>query len=580
MGWCIGKSVYRKDTHEKVTGAAKYTAHYSTTTMHKIKLVVSSHTHAKLTKIDTSNAWKIPGVRAILLGQSLPLTGDDIKDRPILAFERVRYHGEPIAAVVADHPHQAKKAAELIEVIYEPLPVVHSPKEALLPDAKLVHEGLATYEKIEYVYPEPDSNIADRVNVRKGDGYRGFSHSELLFVFERAMDILARKLVIPPLEFRKENAILPGHTSPTQTPFNASSVVNLPACLEKLAELMNWKEGSLVHVEDDKVRVKGISCSRKTSSIDSGTSSGVVLLFNLDGSINILSGIVEIGMGTKTILAQLLAEKLKMDIRKIHIQMEVNTQTMPEHYKTAASRGTLMAGRAIVKAADDAIQQLKNIAAQVLICSPDDLEVGDEKIYVGEEPDTFVNVKYVCYDYKYPNGFAIGGQIISKGNYTSRHLTHLDRETGVGKTGPGYTVGAQGVEVEFDQRNFTYRILKAYSVIDAGKVLNSKAALGQVMGEMSIGQNHGSSEVQNPRLRTYASYRYGDHPDYIVHFIETPHIDGPFGARGVSESGVIGMPAALANSLSLAAGVILHQLSLTPESIWREKKVGIADDLV
>ena len=80
-----------------------------------------------------------------------------------------------------------------------------------------------------------------------------------------------------------------------------------------------------------------------------------MLLFNPDGSVNILSGIVEIGMGTKTILAQLLAEKLKMDINKIHVQMEVNTQTTPEHYKTAASRGTLMAGRALLKAADDAI---------------------------------------------------------------------------------------------------------------------------------------------------------------------------------------------------------------------------------
>ncbi|NEU32510.1 xanthine dehydrogenase family protein molybdopterin-binding subunit [bacterium LRH843] len=778
MSWCIGKSVHRKDALEKVTGTAKYTADYTSPDMLHIKLVVSSHAHAKLKKIDTSKAKEVSGVRAIILGNSTPLTGDEVKDRPILAFEKVRYYGEPIAAVVADHPYQAKKAAELIEVTYEPLPVVHSPKEAIHPQATLLHKGLATYKKIEYVYPEPNSNIANRVKIRKGDveqafnessiiieeqfsfspsdhiametrsviakiepdgsvhltsstqapyrikekmssyfnldqgkivvnapfvgggfggkvaihleliaylataavggravklhytreedmttapgrigldatiklgatkdgkltgakivylfdsgaysdkgtmickaaaatctgpynidhlwcdslsvytnhpyatAYRGFSHSEVLFAFERAMDILAKKLDLDPLAIREKNAILPGHITPTQVQLNTSSIGDLPRCIEKLKELMNWDKGSVIQVGTHTVKAKGISCSWKTSTIQSGANSGVTLLFNPDGSINILSGIVEIGMGTKTILAQLLAEKLKMDINKIHVQMTVNTETTPEHYKTAASRGTLMAGRALLKAAEDVIQQLKQIASHVLICSLDDLEVGYEKVYVRDEPDTFVSMKDICYGYKYPNGYAIGGQIIGRGSYTLRQLTHLDRDTGIGKTGPEYTIGAQGVEVEFNTRDFTYKIIKAYSVIDAGKVLNEKAALGQVMGAMSMGLNHASGEtfvfneegvVLNPRLRTYGSFRFGDHPDYAVHFFEFPHLDGPFGARGVGESGLIGMPAALANSLSIACGAELNQLPLTPEYIWSEMKAVTTDDFV
>ena len=67
-------------------------------------------------------------------------------------------------------------------------------------------------------------------------------------------------------------------------------------------------------------------------------------------------------------------------------------------------------------------------------------------------------------------------------------------------------------------------------------------------------------------------FRYGDHPEYIVHFIETPHIDGPYGARGIGEHGLIGMPAALANSLSIAAEVELTNLPLTPELIWKVKQ--------
>ncbi|MFC0560257.1 xanthine dehydrogenase family protein molybdopterin-binding subunit [Halalkalibacter alkalisediminis] len=770
MSWSIGKSIIRKEAFEKVTGAAKYTDDYSTKEMLHIKLVVSSHAHAKIKEIDTTKAREVPGVRAIILGQPFPLTGEEISDRPPIAFEKVRYHGEPLAAVIADDPVQAKKAAELVEVTYEVLPVVNSPKEALDPNAPLIHENLATYEKIEHVYPEPDTNIADHTKIRKGnmeqgwkesdvtveanfsfgpsdhiametrcviaeikpdgvvvfssatqspymikklmsdyfdlvegkiivktplvgggfggkvavqleliaymatlavggrpvkllntreedmitspvhigldakiklgatnDGrltaaeiqylfdtgaysdkgatisraaavtctgpykleniwcdslciytnhpyataYRGFSHSELLFVFERAMDMLAQKLKIDPLEFREKNAFLPGHTTPTQIRLNESTVGNLPKCIDQLKQLMNWNEGQVLQVNDRKIKAKGISCIWKTSTIDSEASSGVVLTFNADGSINILSGVVEIGTGTKTVLAQLLAEKLRMDINKIYVKMEIDTQTTPEHWKTVASRGTLMAGRALLKAADDAIDQLKDIASRVLMCSPDDLEVGNEMVYVRDEPDTFIHVKNICHGYKYPNGYSIGAQIIGRGNYTLRHLTHLEHKTGIGKPGPEYSVGAQGVEIEFDTRDYTYKILNAYSVLDIGKILNNKSAQGQVMGAMSMGLNFGSSEtfvfsedgkILNPRLRTYVPFRYGDHPEYFVHFIETPHIDGPYGARGVGEHGLIGMPAALANSLSIAAGVDLNKLPLTPEFIWKEKK--------
>ncbi|AOY74618.1 xanthine dehydrogenase family protein molybdopterin-binding subunit [Clostridium formicaceticum] len=770
MGLSIGKSVFRKESLEKVTGTAKYTDDYSIKNMLHIKLVISPYAHAKIINIDSTKALEIPGVRGIIVGQPFPLTGEEIKDRPPIAYDKVRYHGEPVAAVVADTALQAKRAAELIEVAYEPLPVVNSPKDALLPNATLVHENLAVYEKIEHVYPEANTNIADRTKIRKGsmeegwkisdvtieadfsfsqsdhiametrcviaeirpDGYvvftsatqspymikklmkdyfqleegkiivntplvggayggkvplqleliaymvsaavggrpvkllntreedmitspvhiglnahiklgatkdgqltaaeilyvfdtgaysdkgatisraaavtstgpyhidhlkcdslcvytnhpyvtayRGFGHSELLFVFERAMDMLAKKLKMDPMELRMKNAILPGHTTPTQIRLNESTVGNLPNCIGTLKHLMQWNEGQVIQLNDGKVRAKGISCIWKTSTIDSEAGSGIILVFNGDGSVNIESGVVEIGMGTKTVLAQLLAEKLKIDINKIHVKMEVDTQTIPEHWKTVASRGTLMAGRALLKAADDVIVQLKDIASRVLMCSPDDLEVENEMVYVRDEPDIFIKIKDICHGYKYPHGYSIGAQVIGRGQYTLRHLTHLDHETGIGRPGPEYTVGAQGVEIEFDTRDYTYKILKAYSVIDAGKVLNMKLAEGQVMGAMEMGLNFGSSEtfifdeggkVLNPRLRTYTPFRYGDHPEYIVSFVETPHIDSAYGARGLGEHGLIGMPAALANALSVASEVELNKLPLTPESIWMQKR--------
>ena len=212
--------------------------------------------------------------------------------------------------------------------------------------------------------------------------FRGFAHSEVLFAFERTMDILARKINIDPLELRLKNAIRPGDTTPTQVVLNHSTVGNAAACIRRLKELMKWEQGQLIKLENGKILAKGISCVWKNSTIDPNSSSGVIITFNPDGSVNVISGVVEIGTGTKTILAQIVAEKLQIDIEQVHVQMNVHTQNTPEHWKTVASRGTLMAGRAAQSAADDAIRQLKHIASIVLQSSTKDLEVASGRVYV------------------------------------------------------------------------------------------------------------------------------------------------------------------------------------------------------
>lgn len=411
--------------------------------------------------------------------------------------------------------------------------------------------------------------------------FRGFSHSELSFAIERTMNLLAEKLKLDPLELRRINAIRPGDLTPTQVKLNKSKVGDLPACIAKLKERMKWNEGEVVPVNDRVVKVKGISCSWKTSTIDTNASSGAILTFNRDGTINLMSGVIEIGMGTKTVLAQILAERLKMDVNHIYVRMEVDTQTTPEHWKTVASRGTFMGGKAVLEAADDVIRQLKEIAACVLRAPIEDLEVADSRVFLRDDPETGVHFKEICYGYTYPNGNAIGGQIIGRGNYILRGLTHLDPETGKGKPGPEWTVTAHGVEVEFDRKDLTYKLLKAVSVIDIGKVLNEKAAIGQVMGAMSMGLAFAGREtfvidelgrILNPQLRTYRPLRYGEQPEYIVDFVETPQLDAPYGARGVGEHGLLGMPAALGNALSRAIGVPINHLPLTPELLWKTKE--------
>lgn len=418
--------------------------------------------------------------------------------------------------------------------------------------------------------------------------YRGFGHAEFTFCMERMMDKLAASLQMDPIELRLKNAISPGDLSPTQSKITLSNTGNLTDCILRLKELTNWQEDRVVKMDNGMIRAKGMSCFWKTSTSPTDASSGVILTLNTDGSINLNCSAVEIGPGMKTTLAQILAEKMKMDVEKIHVVMNVDTQVSPNHWKTVASMTTFMVGNAVIRAAEDLIYQLRSIASVVLRCPPDDLDIKDQKIYLRDRPEIYVSFKDVVYGYMYPDGTCIGGQIIGRGSYIMRHLKTLDKETGKGKTGASWTVGAQAVEIEYDPKRYTYRLLKAITVIDVGKVINPKTATGLIMGGMSMGLGLATREeflyddvgvLEDTSLRTYKLIRFGEHPQYIVDFIETPQSDGPFGARGMGEHGILGMPAAFANAISLAAKAEFDMIPISPELIWKTKTGGKYDPI-
>ncbi|MDP4157276.1 MAG: molybdopterin-dependent oxidoreductase, partial [Bacillota bacterium] len=175
----IGKSVIRKEAWDKVTGRAKYTHDYQSIGMLSVRKVISPYGHARITAIDTAEAYHVPGVRAIVTGENLPLIGEAIRDRPPIAVDKVRYHGEPVALVVADTADQAMKAAALVKVSYELLPVVNSPTQAFQKDAPLVHEKLGDYKKEEDSSPVAGTNIASLIKIRKGSMEKGWADSEV-----------------------------------------------------------------------------------------------------------------------------------------------------------------------------------------------------------------------------------------------------------------------------------------------------------------------------------------------------------------------------------------------------------------
>jgi CO/xanthine dehydrogenase Mo-binding subunit len=139
----------RADYLEKVTGTAVYASDIEIPNMLHGKILRSTVPHARIGNIDTSAALAIPGVVAILTGDDLRnLPGNSmrwglsLRDRPVIALEKVRYVGDPVAAVAALDEATAEEALDAIVVTYEPLPYITSAREALAPDAPLVHEEM------------------------------------------------------------------------------------------------------------------------------------------------------------------------------------------------------------------------------------------------------------------------------------------------------------------------------------------------------------------------------------------------------------------------------------------------------
>ncbi len=763
----LGQSAARKDAADKVHGTTRYTDDHRLAGQLYAALVTSPVAHAIIESIDTSKARALEGVRGVFTGEDFPyLVGIYLGDKPPLARERVRYFGEPVAAVVADDERTAHEAAALVKVTYDEQPPIGSPREALAEDAPVLHPDLDDYIRIPAILPEPGTNVSHRTRIRKGDAdaafseadvivegeysfppkdhtamepriataeirsdgqvvirsstqspygvrgimsrsfgippgritvqvaeigggfggkagvqleplayllsrgvggrpvrlsntreqdmvsspggpgmqskvrfgakadgtlvaaeieflydsggyadyavnvaraggysctgpyripnvkadslsvytnhpfataYRGFGHIEMTYCVERTMELLAEKLNMDAVALRRKNAVLPGDTTPSQSELDANTG-NLPECIDRVSRALEWNEGALQQVDEHTVRAKGISCYWKAPAIPTFTDAGAIVSFNEDGSVNLVTGAVEIGQGIYTGLAQVVAERLGITPDDVHVVTEVMTDRSTHDWTTAASRTLMMCGRAAISAVDDAVSQIKRVAAAPLRCPEEDLEVSGGRVYIADEPSRGLSLSEVANGYVYPDGNAIGGPVIGRGKYIARHLSHLDPKTGEGRPGLEWTLGAEGVELEVDRRDGSYRILRSVCAMDVGKVINPALARGQIVGAMAMGIGYTMREalefdsrqrVLNRKLRDYKLLRYGEHPEYTVEFVETPQNDGPFGARGLGEQGIIGMPGALSAAFSRAVGTQLNDMPITPEKLWR-----------
>ena len=179
----VGQSETRVDGVRKVTGFSRYTDDLKLSGMLYARIKKSPYPHAKILKIDTSKAEKLPGVKVVITGKDVPnRVGLYLEDKTFLAIDKVRFIGEPVAAVAAESEEIAEEAISLIEVDYEELPAVFSPLEGIKPDAPLIHEDLSSYKHASIILPQSGTNISNHYKIRKGDAQKGFKEAD--FVFE------------------------------------------------------------------------------------------------------------------------------------------------------------------------------------------------------------------------------------------------------------------------------------------------------------------------------------------------------------------------------------------------------------
>jgi len=409
-----------------------------------------------------------------------------------------------------------------------------------------------------------------------GTAYRGFGHLEILWGIERAMDLMARKLGMDPAEFRRRNLLKEGDTTITGENFTPGHG-NPHQCLESVTQAIEWGTPSEPSLEAHKVRGKGLAMLHKAPAMPTYTSCAVVIKMDEDGGADILVSGVDYGQGTYTVLRQIAAEELRIPVEKIHITWECDTAFSPYDWQTVASRFAYMGGNAVIEAADDCLRQIRAVAARALDVDAEDLVCENERVYPKYQPERALTYSQLTLGYTFENGNSIGGPIIGHGRFIATGLTHLDPETGQGLPAQYWTYGAHAVEIEVDTQTGAIEVLNIITALDAGKVLNPKLCIGQVVG--GVVQGLGSALWEGFVFDEHGRFLNAGFVDYKIPtakdiplrtqqiLLENPQPGGPYGARGVAEHPMISVPSAIGNALYDALGIEFNTLPLNYERI-------------
>jgi CO/xanthine dehydrogenase Mo-binding subunit len=407
-----------------------------------------------------------------------------------------------------------------------------------------------------------------------GGAMRGFGAPQANFVHESLIDELAEIMDMDPYEIRFKNALRLGAETVTGQVFYHS--VGLKDAMKKARQVFSWDvhRNPLPLPEDlqGMEKRKGVGMSIGWYRTGTGAYSegcGANLHLQEDGSVILYQGLVEMGQGSHTVLAQIAAEALGVELEDVRV-VNPDTDIAPESGPTVASRSTTLGGMAILEAAKQIREPLLASAAEILGVSAENLAAKNRLIYDKNNPNHCVTLREAATKAK-----LAGRRMMGQGWWTPP-VSSLDPETGQGNANFVYSYSAQMAEVEVDLKTGEVEVIRTVSAYDIGKAINPNTLEGQIEGGVSMGLGYALMEeivvkegmIQNLNLQNYTIPTVLDVPDVVPIYVEHPNQYGPYGAKGIGEMANIPVAAAITNAIANAIGARIYDLPANPERVY------------
>lgn len=292
-----------------------------------------------------------------------------------------------------------------------------------------------------------------------------------------------------------------------------------------------------------------------------------------DGTVNLFVGAADIGQGSDTVLAQIVAEELGVNYEDIKVT-SADTGTTPDGGATSASRQTFISGNAVLQAAQAVKDVVVQEAAELLGVGKEQLVFRNRRIYLQGQEQHLLRIEEVLGSCRRK-----GIQTIAHGYYNP-DTTKLDPETGQGNPYGAYAFATQVVQIEIDTATGQIEVINIFAAHDVGCAINPGLVETQIEGGSVMGLGYGLFEeiitdqgrIKTPSLSTYLIPTMKDIPNIYPLIVEEPVESGPYGAKGVGEPALIPTAAAIANAVYDATGIRFTELPLTPEKVLRKLK--------
>ncbi|HEY2136790.1 MAG TPA: molybdopterin cofactor-binding domain-containing protein, partial [Xanthobacteraceae bacterium] len=378
---------------------------------------------------------------------------------------------------------------------------------------------------------------------------RGFGIPQLVWAYESHTDLIARALCIDPLAFRRQNILREGRPQATGTAMKDAAIAEV---LDAIAARLDWG-GPFDRGSGPLRRGRGLAIGFKASI--SPTTSVAIVNVSADGSTALYMNTVDMGQGSDTAMAQIVAEVLALEAGAVRV-VHPDTDVTPYDMGTLGSRSTFHMGHAVRLASEDARQKLASLARAAGLPAGSNYPVGEvfKKRY-GMQAGNVIGTGTFIPDYASPDPAT--GQ--------SPNVT------------PFWMIGGAGAEVEVDTETGRTRVLRLVNAADAGTPLNPAIACTQLSGAaiMQLGFTMfeemvlDGGQVINASLADYKIPGMFDVPPMENELVSASQRNGPFGAKGLGESGTFGVSPAIANAIHDAIGVRITTLPMTAEAVLR-----------